>query len=148
MLYVCFCFSSRRRHTRCALVTGVQTCALPISERRFLRPPRPAPPPHHPCSIITWVVGWGSGPGPRRAEKTRSKKLSAEPVAQREHRERRLGRLAALVLLVGPGARERQIGRAHVCTPVTNAHLVCRLLLANKKPHSHNTRISPIHNSH
>src|SRR3546814_4548613 len=26
----CFVFSSRRRHTRCALVTGVQTCALPI----------------------------------------------------------------------------------------------------------------------
>src|SRR3546814_7124623 len=26
---ICF-FSSRRRHTRCALVTGVQTCALPI----------------------------------------------------------------------------------------------------------------------
>src|SRR3546814_6977427 len=25
-----FSFSSRRRHTRCALVTGVQTCALPI----------------------------------------------------------------------------------------------------------------------
>src|SRR3546814_12540605 len=25
-----FVFSSRRRHTRCALVTGVQTCALPI----------------------------------------------------------------------------------------------------------------------
>src|SRR3546814_5186731 len=27
---VCFFFSSRRRHTICALVTGVQTCALPI----------------------------------------------------------------------------------------------------------------------
>src|SRR3546814_369634 len=27
-----FFFSSRRRHTRCALVTGVQTCALPISK--------------------------------------------------------------------------------------------------------------------
>src|SRR3546814_8422539 len=27
----CFFFSSRRRHTSCALVTGVQTCALPIS---------------------------------------------------------------------------------------------------------------------
>src|SRR3546814_9783796 len=26
-----FFFSSRRRHTRCALVTGVQTCGLPIS---------------------------------------------------------------------------------------------------------------------
>src|SRR3546814_12575723 len=25
-----FFFASRRRHTRCALVTGVQTCALPI----------------------------------------------------------------------------------------------------------------------
>src|SRR3546814_7510794 len=36
MVFVCllcflfFFFSSRRRHTRCALVTGVQTCALPI----------------------------------------------------------------------------------------------------------------------
>src|SRR3546814_4598264 len=30
VIYICFCFSSRRRHTRCALVTGVQTCALPI----------------------------------------------------------------------------------------------------------------------
>src|SRR3546814_720713 len=28
-----FFFSCRRRHTRCALVTGVQTCALPISWR-------------------------------------------------------------------------------------------------------------------
>src|SRR3546814_5707504 len=34
---VCVCFlfffASRRRHTRCALVTGVQTCALPICRR-------------------------------------------------------------------------------------------------------------------
>src|SRR3546814_2658215 len=30
MCYFYFFFSSRRRHTRCALVTGVQTCALPI----------------------------------------------------------------------------------------------------------------------
>src|SRR3546814_3645202 len=30
MFVVLFFFSSRRRHTRCALVTGVQTCALPI----------------------------------------------------------------------------------------------------------------------
>src|SRR3546814_1399056 len=29
-LFIGFFFSSRRRHTRCALVTGVQTCALPI----------------------------------------------------------------------------------------------------------------------
>src|SRR3546814_5542729 len=31
MCQVLFFFSSRRRHTICALVTGVQTCALPIS---------------------------------------------------------------------------------------------------------------------
>src|SRR3546814_10846034 len=30
MLFYLFFFSSRRRHTRYALVTGVQTCALPI----------------------------------------------------------------------------------------------------------------------
>src|SRR3546814_5862854 len=31
-----FFFSSRRRHTRCALVTGVQTCALPIFVEFYL----------------------------------------------------------------------------------------------------------------
>src|SRR3546814_10949301 len=35
VLFVFF-FSSRRRHTRCALVTGVQTCALPISQRQMV----------------------------------------------------------------------------------------------------------------
>src|SRR3546814_1698626 len=34
LYYVGFFFSSRRRHTICALVTGVQTCALPISALR------------------------------------------------------------------------------------------------------------------
>src|SRR3546814_2468226 len=32
--------------------------------------------------------------------------------------------------------RRLQIGRAHVRTPVTNAHLVCRLLLEKKKKNS------------
>src|SRR3546814_20597444 len=31
VFFFVFLFASRRRHTRCALVTGVQTCALPIS---------------------------------------------------------------------------------------------------------------------
>src|SRR3546814_19533267 len=39
MWFCFFFFSSRRRHTRCALVTGVQTCALPIFR---LAPPRDA----------------------------------------------------------------------------------------------------------
>src|SRR3546814_19645145 len=41
---VCFFCSSRRRHTRCALVTGVQTCALPISNPTKSVPAKPA---HH-----------------------------------------------------------------------------------------------------
>src|SRR3546814_13861277 len=32
-MLIVFFFSSRRRHTICALVTGVQTCALPISNQ-------------------------------------------------------------------------------------------------------------------
>src|SRR3546814_2613435 len=35
--------------------------------------------------------------------------------------------------LFARGDRGPEIGRAHVCTPVTNAHLVCRLLLEKKK---------------
>src|SRR3546814_4272387 len=40
-----FFFSSRRRHTRCALVTGVQTCARPIclTEDEFVDRFRPVP---------------------------------------------------------------------------------------------------------
>src|SRR6056300_1601106 len=37
-LYVCFFFSSRRRHTRFLNVTGVQTCALPIYAIRQIFP--------------------------------------------------------------------------------------------------------------
>src|SRR3546814_10212807 len=42
---VCFFFSSRRRHTRCALVTGVQTCAIsvmPIHKEKRVLPYSPA----------------------------------------------------------------------------------------------------------
>src|SRR3546814_4214081 len=47
MICVYFFFSSRRRHTRCALVTGVQTCALPISRgttERLANLAAPGPP--------------------------------------------------------------------------------------------------------
>src|SRR3546814_7078124 len=43
LVFLCFFFSSRRRHTRCALVTGVQTCALPICLDSF-RPDDPSVP--------------------------------------------------------------------------------------------------------
>src|SRR3546814_21154881 len=46
-------FSSRRRHTRCALVTGVQTCALPILLSLSSIPPSPLSPlfPLYPSSL-------------------------------------------------------------------------------------------------
>src|SRR3546814_12601402 len=57
-----FFFSSRRRHTRCALVTGVQTCALPISgapvkpsiARKPAETPAMAPQPDPSLSMVGW----------------------------------------------------------------------------------------------
>src|SRR3546814_28262 len=46
----------------------------------------------------------------------------------------KLGKALVDILPFTSEAHERsEIGRAHVCTPVTNAHLVCRLLLEKKK---------------
>ena len=45
-----FFFSSRRRHTRCADVTGVQTCALPIS-----------------LILFTYILNYHNGFGQARA---------------------------------------------------------------------------------
>src|SRR3546814_2474129 len=41
---------------------------------------------------------------------------------------------------------ETEIGRAHVCTPVTTAHLVCRLLLGKKTTTTNTTYTLPKHN--
>src|SRR3546814_14103702 len=57
-----FC-SSRRRHTRCALVTGVQTCALPIS-----------PPPNRP------LPSQGEGPKLKARGFRRSYKAAVRPL--------------------------------------------------------------------
>src|SRR3546814_6238199 len=53
-MYVsCFFFSSRRRHTSCALVTGVQTCALPIfGGILYVRNQLGALGSHHPVEIL------------------------------------------------------------------------------------------------
>src|SRR3546814_9179175 len=80
-----FFFSSRRRHTRCALVTGVQTCALPI------------------CSSSRCARGWSEPAGPEPSG------------AGREHlaEQRELavgGRLPVEPLEIG-----RASGRERVC---------------------------------
>src|SRR3546814_4491115 len=55
---MCF-FSSRRRHTRCALVTGVQTCALPITAGwRYPRDRKPfTPVPSQLLTAPTFLAG-------------------------------------------------------------------------------------------
>src|SRR3546814_7559516 len=54
LFFFCFFFSSRRRHTRCALVTGVQTCALPIWTK--LNSP-------HPPEKSRFHSAWPGSPG-------------------------------------------------------------------------------------
>src|SRR3546814_12868473 len=75
-----FLFSSRRRHTSCALVTGVQTCALPIC--------LPGPPGGQPAA-----VGWCEATRRLGARATMAKAPADSPAPRRKARseERRVG---------------------------------------------------------
>src|SRR3546814_4390683 len=68
-LYEYFFFSSRRRHTRCALVTGVQTCALPICRRS--RTPSPS------WAVRTGNCGCRPWPVPAYSRRTHAPSRSA-----------------------------------------------------------------------
>src|SRR3546814_5795503 len=70
-VFVSFFFSSRRRHTRCALVTGVQTCALPISPgtvRPVLPRARPRREAAHACNSAGALRRGRPPPGPARRQ--------------------------------------------------------------------------------
>src|SRR3546814_5695488 len=111
-----FFFSSRRRHTRCALVTGVQTCALPI----FYNINR---------TKLERLIHRGLGPA--RLDLSAGDRFG-KTVQPREWFFAPLSIISELISRISDGTIT-QIGRAHVGTPVTNAHLVCRLLLEKKK---------------
>src|SRR3546814_2604511 len=68
---LCFCvlffFSSRRRHTRCALVTGVQTCALPIYDERHAG--RPVAPPRAGAAALRNGAALGAALGAARLQR-------------------------------------------------------------------------------
>src|SRR3546814_4421557 len=72
--FVCFFFSSRRRHTRCALVTGVQTCALPIYQG------------------LAWRYAGASEADAAKLTITAAKKLLSKEVLERRSEERRVGK--------------------------------------------------------
>src|SRR3546814_10445490 len=148
-----FFFSSRRRHTRCALVTGVQTCALPIfdnlphelnspetrqivadREARVVGLLREAD-----SRLIADSAILQSSVGPSDEILTDHHEILALPPNWTTFRryiekngstfelDQRLDLLASLASAVaelhrqGVAHRALEIGRAHVCTPVTNA---------------------------
>src|SRR3546814_2894167 len=98
MVDVFFFFSSRRRHTRCALVTGVQTCALPIS--------------------IRWMPTLMQGPCQFHSLAVKRGFLVPDILFQRE----KCGKMAKIPVWrknfyrawSGAGLASPQIGRAHV----------------------------------
>src|SRR3546814_7600654 len=133
-----FFFSSRRRHTRCALVTGFQTCALPIlgGIANLTLLPR-----------LGEVRGFDTGPAnglmdawclrhrgeafdrngvfaaQGRGDDTLLARLLAEPWFALPP-PKSTGRDQFHLGWVESRLRGDEIGRAQVCTPVTNAHLV------------------------
>src|SRR3546814_10908189 len=92
--------------------------------------------PSSPPNLIYWgrKVGWRTGISPTRSGPEGSSRNEFRP-----GRSVRPSTLVAGLFADGPCSDPvtselgRQIGRAHVCTPVTNAHLVCRLLLEKQK---------------
>src|SRR3546814_8561203 len=94
--FLLFLFSSRRRHTICALVTGVQTCALPICDTpadaeepeekpKPKRRSRKAEPAKAEEDASVSEPAAEEAPKPKR---TRRKKADAEPIGRATRRER------------------------------------------------------------
>src|SRR3546814_1327533 len=93
LVLICLCllffFSSRRRHTRCALVTGVQTCALPIFTN-------PATLPHEYCnptlpitpSLSTALAGAQDKLRPRAEVEGAALQISQPQIGRASCRER------------------------------------------------------------
>src|SRR3546814_4892703 len=103
-----FFFSSRRRHTRCALVTGVQTCALPIFRASYIKV-LPATcwgsglrPPQSTCRIT--AHGRGSDARPQAARGFHLPRLQRQPGAQPQAGEGGVQRRGRRREHPGPGA--------------------------------------------
>src|SRR3546814_1853012 len=108
-LHVIF-FSSRRRHTRCALVTGVQTCALPIS---YVNPA--FTPARYNAIKLDPVVYY---PEPRPTEGISMETLTQIRNALDQSLRKKLGQKIRLVDQAGPGVAHeigRASGRERVC---------------------------------
>src|SRR3546814_10397441 len=102
-----FFFSSRRRHTRCALVTGVQTCALPICEDDALVATR-AYFPDRLDHVVRQKTRWVHGIALQGWDRTG---WSLRPAEFWMRLRDRRGPLTALVLLAGYSLLDRKSTR-------------------------------------
>src|SRR3546814_9444743 len=93
MLLVCFFFSSRRRHTSCALVTGVQTCALPISSDH---------------TLDSWIRS--------EAHDGLARRLETQPLAEGHDRDSYAARLETELGVIIKRSEERRVGKECVST--------------------------------
>src|SRR3546814_6789473 len=93
-LFTSFFFSSRRRHTRCALVTGVQTCALPIYADRTSSGGRTGLLPRPLVDPLSGQPGFKRTPASIAAvtPKWRGFLLLAHELAETRSEERRVGK--------------------------------------------------------
>src|SRR3546814_9296824 len=99
-----FFFSSRRRHTRCALVTGVQTCALPIfgSHAAHLTTPF-----HEPESeqVVDFGVDNARDFAPERAQNANVYEAVGKHIASLQRADKKV-----IIASYSVGARERLQG--------------------------------------
>src|SRR3546814_10738626 len=120
----------------CALVTGVQTCALPISVERPVDELREGAHADHVDVAAEHLRHLGDVLLGLAVHHRAQVELDRPGVLARLQHHRVPAQLERAQLEAGAGAQraiEEQIGRAHVCTPDTNTQLVCRLLLEKKQ---------------
>src|SRR3546814_4981633 len=93
-VFFVFFFSSRRRHTRCALVTGVQTCALPICRPRQADPADPHRHEHRAPAHVApaGVAGVGGLPARGQTLVPAPARGGRAPAAVARSEERRVGK--------------------------------------------------------
>src|SRR3546814_8244506 len=121
MMFVCFFFKQKTAYEMRISDWSSDVCSSDLARSAGCarRAPRSGPAPGAP--IIS-----PSSRNPLREDRLQ-RKAQAAPREARAHERADAARGGDAV------ARRDEIGRAHVLTPVTNAHLVCRLLLEKKK---------------
>src|SRR3546814_5793858 len=139
--------ASRRRHTRCALVTGIQTCALPIygckagsGPTRVAAPVPPDPtkpadkqaPSFNPEKADTFEIGFKSQRFDRMLQVNAAAFYTDYKGIQIQI-QRGIGASFENAGNARIKGFEGEIGRAHVGTPDKNEESGCRLLLEKKK---------------